>query len=416
MSRPLLLACAVLGLAGWAAAAPAEPPGDGPAREEPPGAWPGWLQGLELHGAVAGSYLYNFVGPGPRLATGTENGPLSNPFHPDHNTLQLDEAELSLERPAVEPRSAGFALGVSYGRTAAVLGDADAGNAGNDFRLARATLEWRTPWRIHVSAGKFPTHLGIERVSAAETPFVTRGIVYTALQPRDQLGVRLSGDCGDCGVEWMLGAVNGFATRATDIDDEKELVWSLAYTWRRLRSAFQGQWGFDAESGGFGGGGPGEEDSQLVAEFLFELAADERSELFADLTFRELAVAGGRPWAVGAAVGGRRQLSDRFAASARVEYAHADADGLTFRSGPGAGRPANLLVPGFGAPEMGAASATLTVDLGVVGGLTLRTEAKYETVVFAEDVPDGVFNPDGATGVPRDDDQFLAVLQLLYAF
>jgi hypothetical protein len=381
----------------------------------PASALPSWLHDLELTGSFAASYAYNWLGPGPSIAPAAENGPLSNPFHPDHNTFQLDEGALQLERRAIAANSAGFALGVSYGRTAAILGNADGANSGNDFRLGRATVEWQTPWKIHLSAGKFPTHIGYEGVSASGSAFATRGIVYTALQPRDQVGARISGDC-DCGVSWMLGTTNGFSTAATDFDDEKEFVWSFAYRWRWLRTAFQGQWGFDAESAGFGGAGSAEADSQLVVELLLEAEPVSDMSGFVDLTFREIATSGGRPWAVGVAVGGHRELSDRLTASGRFEYAHADSEGLAFRTGPVVGVPANLLAPGFAASELGAVSSTLSLDLAVVSGLVVRLEGKYEAVVYAEGGPKRVFNPDGSAGVPRDDDQFVSVLQLLYAF
>ena len=76
-----------------------------------------FLEGTDFSGSVAASYFWNSNKGVPGNAGA--NTTWASPFHPDHNTINVDEVWFSMSREATEESPVGFGLDLVYGQ----LGD-----------------------------------------------------------------------------------------------------------------------------------------------------------------------------------------------------------------------------------------------------------------------------------------------------
>ena len=152
-----------------------------------------FLESTDFNGWVATSYFYNVNDPSrSNAADPPSNSPFSNPFHPDHNTFQLDEAWFSMERAATSESPAGFAVDLVYGATAgAVKGS---GTDSNELWVGQANVSYMTPWGPSMTAGKFYTPIGYEVAGAPNNVNITRGFTYNLIQPISHIGATVSQD------------------------------------------------------------------------------------------------------------------------------------------------------------------------------------------------------------------------------
>ena len=151
-----------------------------------------FLESTDFSGWVATSYFYNTNDPS-RNGSASSNpnaaeSPFSNPFHPDHNTFQLDEAWFSMERAATSESPAGFAIDLVYGATAGVISSGSP--TSNDIWVGQANVSYMTPWEQTVTAGKFYTTIGYEAAGAPNNVNITRGFMYNLAQPISHIGAR----------------------------------------------------------------------------------------------------------------------------------------------------------------------------------------------------------------------------------
>jgi hypothetical protein len=358
-----------------------------------------FLENTDFAGWVAASYAYNVADPNRGTGFGPlgEDDTLSNPFHPDHSSLQLDELWLSAGRAADEDSRAGFQFDIVYGETAALFNGINGINS-NSLWINQAYIEYLSPYNVLFTAGKFGTHIGYEVAGAPLNVNITRGFIYTNLQPFSQTGVKAAVET-DSGVNFMIGGVSGISEAQVDVDDEVDLIASLGYGTDTFSGSLNLQWGYDAETLGFGGppGTRGDNDDALIADLVLEMTPSDNLLAWVDTTYAQIGIDGSpsTPWAVGVAVGGRVGVTDRMGIGGRFEYAHADTDGLA--------TPLS---------EADAYSATVTMDYALVENLILKGEYKYETVML-DGVSDFIF-PSGAFGL--NDDQHLLIAQLYYTF
>ena len=95
---------------------------------------------------------------------------------------------------------------------------------------------------ISVKGGRFATLIGAESFRQDSNFNITRGITW-ALQPVNHTGLLVSGKCTSCGIDWLLGVVNGYSDTMSDRDNEKGFLGGLKYsreTWAFATNIFYG--------------------------------------------------------------------------------------------------------------------------------------------------------------------------------
>src|SRR5688572_3641557 len=90
-------------------------------------------QAIDVNMSVAGSYAYNFRNPEPSdgsSGAGLNAGAsgLFYPFHPDHNSFQVDQVWFDIGKETTEESRAGFHATILYGTTASFLGQSANGD------------------------------------------------------------------------------------------------------------------------------------------------------------------------------------------------------------------------------------------------------------------------------------------------
>jgi len=236
-----------------------------------------FLQRLEVEGHVAGSYFWNFNDPGHTNMVGGPGGigPISfaggntgisgnaYPFHSNHNSFQVDQVWFGIEHPVDEENRAGFRFDLLYGTTACWLGNAVPlrcgfpGIAGfedntSQYYVNQAYVQYLAPITsngILIKAGKWNTLVGAEVANTTANFNITRGLVYTILQPVDHVGVLASTDIGETGFSGAFGVMNddisGFAGTGSDPDrnDAKSLVAQIGWAGETISVANTLLWG-----------------------------------------------------------------------------------------------------------------------------------------------------------------------------
>lgn len=368
-----------------------------------------FLEETEFGGWVAASYFASLNDPDRSPADEDEEipaggeltgGGFSSPFHPDHNSLQFDELWFTAHRSADESSRAGFGAEVVYGEIA-TQGNSDGDVGGNNLWVPVAYAEYLTPIDVKITAGKFWTHIGYEVAGAPGNVTITRGFTYNDFQPVDQLGLKLSVDT-DCGFGLMVGVTNGIGPNQVDVDEEKDLIWSLSYGTDVFFLSFNGEWGGDAEFFASDDYIVQRSDEALILDFVGELTPTDDLLFWTNVTFAELDTDMGDPWGVGVAVGGRVGVTERLGLGGRFEYGHSSDDD-------------NVMQGDFltGGPKSDAYAVTGVSDFALTENLTLKGEVKWEKVSIAGGSNDIFAGDEGATD---HQSQVLLGAQMYYVF
>jgi len=345
-----------------------------------------FLNSTEFSGVIAASYNWNQANPkvsssgqSPGQSGFAGNGPIAMPFHPDHNTFQLDEFSLAMDREPTEDMRAGFGAEVMFGKTATIVTGKFNGN-GNDVWLRRAHIDYLSPLAgIQFTFGKFDTHIGYETVGAAENWTITRGFTYNTLQPISQIGIKL-GSHYDSGFKWMIGGVNGVNPNDPDTDDQKGAIATFGWENDTVNVAVNMEFDWDVEAVT---GVAGNTDSQWIFDLVTTVNPTDALALWLNATYRALfldnhsvanpAGPGNRaPWGLGVNVGTHYQVTDRFGGAVRFEWERSEDDG----SG------VNFLDPvGTGLSKADAIGVTLTLDYALTDDLLVRAEGVYNRIL-----------------------------------
>lgn len=315
-----------------------------------------FLESTDFSGWVAASYFYNLNNPRKANAPGA-NAAISNPFHPDHNSFQFDEAWFVMSREATEESPAGFHVELTYGATATALAEAPNvirggfGNAnGNDIWVVQANVSYLTPWGQKVTAGKFGTTIGYEVAGAAYNVNITRGFQYNLFQPFSQTGVLVSQDF-DSGFTYTVGAVNGLGNEQFDTNMSKGFLWQVGWGNDTMTLLFNGMYDSDIEGNG---------DDLKIFDVVAELTPADNLLMWANygyFTINDTGAGGDDPEAHALTLGGRVGITDDFGLGARGEFAHIDDD---------AGNDGELY------------GWTVTTDYALTDNLTWKVEYKGE--------------------------------------
>lgn len=353
-----------------------------------------FLESTDFSGWVAASYFWNFNNP--RKPTAGGNAAYSNPFHPDHNSFQFDEAWFVIDRAATEESPAGFHFEMTYGATATALaetfniardptGNTTGNQNGNDIWVVQANVSYLTPWGQEITAGKFGTLIGYEVAGAPNNVNITRGFMYNNFQPFSQTGV-LVGQDFDGGFTYTVGVVNGLANEQFDTNMSKGVEWQVGWGNDTMTFLFNGMYDSDLE---------GQGDDLVILDGVIEMTPSDNVLLWFNYDYVWVDDVGGVDFTVnGFALGGRLGVTDDLGVGARFEYAH--------------------LNNAFGSDDNGDLySWTMTTDYALTDNLTWKVEYKYEA---SDDIADAFRKGNGSPTTKFADDAHYLGTQLYYAF
>jgi hypothetical protein len=379
---------------------------------------PGFLGSLTINGWVAGSYNYNLNDPndhnnpngGLAFANGGATGQFY-PLHPDQNSFSLDQVWFGLEREVSEDNRAGFRADLLIGNTAKYVG----GSCGSStdvscFYVDQAYVHYLAPVAngIDFKFGKFDTPIGVEVLATPYNWNITRGDVWSLLEPINHIGIQMGGKIGESGFDWMIGGVNGFAPDSPDINDGKSVIGHLGWSSDKASVGLNTIWG--PETFGYDG------DQGGVVNLLLKWMPSEKFSMYLNSDFDYMNAPQGtglNPYAFGFSLAGRYAITDRTGIALRGEYVK-DHDGFLACSGllGGLQIPSALGVPPSapaGSPSGsncgGVATAnppnfdnvwgvTATVDHLLTDQLMIRGEARYDNVDITTINSIGNFNQD----------------------
>jgi len=385
-----------------------------------------FVEQTRFDGWVATSYWYNANRPvdgSGRLANrgnpalGTDATGLAYPFHPDHNSFQLDQLWFKLVNEATPESRAGFGVDILFGQTADALRGAGGGN-GDLSSVFQAYAQFLAPVGpgVLVTAGRFATPIGVERKETVHNFNVTDGLLDTLLQPNNHVGVTVQSAIGP--LTLLVGASNDSALNLnSDLNDRKALLWSVGVALTQtLHLALNGLWGDAGSLPGFDPASPPasfDSNTDRVGIVDLVLRWDPSAVLSTWLDFdyvwtKDLeAIIGGSQ----ARVPGNPRA---FAVAAASRYAITPETGFGFRAEVIYGQDNFLdptLVTGLGDHTLW--SLTGTVDHSLAENLVVRVEGRYDAGETHGSDP--VFYRDRRPGDFRRD-QFVGGVQAYYRF
>ena len=356
-----------------------------------------FFEQVEFGGWVTASYVYNVndptVGSNSLLSTiggspNTGTYGLANPFHPDTSTFQLDQLWFEMSKAATEDSRAGFGVDVVMGKTAdfligsttgsiaSLVGASNPSSNGNAVTVYQAYAEYLAPIGpgVNVKAGRFATVVGAEVAQSVYNWNITRGLVYSVLQPFNHVGLYASSEM-DNGFDFGLGVVNSvFSNYNTDFDTEKAAVWHVGYTQDSWGISFGGLYGGDNSASLRPGqcvtpsfGLCTNKDDVLLLNSVLTWDPSENLSTWMDVTYNMLqgTGAGTDPWAVGIALAGRLAITEATGFALRGEYIRAEEAFIATPSASLSGTQ-NLW------------SLTGTLDHSLTENLIARAEVRYE--------------------------------------
>jgi len=384
-----------------------------------------FLTETTFEGWVSASYFYNTNDPDSGRTMGANGGTVgANPYHPNHNSFQVDQVWFSMSNEATPESRGGFEIDILFGQTADRLAINNDANALLDY-LYNANISYLAPITdagIKITAGRFETHTGTESAQDPLNFNITRGLLYT-LQPVNFTGVKLSAKY-DNGLDWMIGLSNnsGYATLDTnpyailpnaqnyDTDEEKAFLWRVGYEVSDTMSlALNGLYGGNCAtedpigSGTFGdvtGGcgitidntgrsNTGNTDRQLLFDFTLNWDPSDKLSTWVNIDYMKPTNerrTSGNPYGFGLAVAGRYGITDNTGISLRGEYIYSNDNYLGIASpfnlatvAADADAPGILTaLPGWYKEDQKLWSLTATLDHALTEHLSIKGEVVYQ--------------------------------------
>jgi hypothetical protein len=404
-----------------------------------------FLQAIEVDGFVAASYNYNFnmltsrdvAQPGisntndddddfaPSTVAGENGGVfgLTAPGHTNSNSFQLDQLWLGFGKPATMQSNAGFRADIVYGAGADANREGTAYTAFDDDgdgtimsddsgtgdlpHLYQAYVEYLAPVGengISFKGGRFGTLIGAESLRQDANFNITRGITW-ALQPVNHTGLLISGKCSHCGLDWAIGAVNGYSDTMSDRDNGKGVLGGLKWSGETVAFATNVYWGGDISDftpgtiNGSGDLGIGRNtDSIGVLDAILTWNPTDRLSTWANFDYYWLhdngnsAISNANIYA--GALASRYAITDRTGVALRGEYQWWGSD----------------------LPRIDLWSITGTVDHALTENLIVKVEARYDAGNI-HNGPNDIFlsGGDGPEDF-NDNNQVLGLVQMMYKF
>ena len=340
--------------------------------------------GVTLDGYISGSYQTGFNsgnnlnGIGAAVPPGAPAVPNLRTFDRQGDSFTLNQAAISISK--LPAQGAGAFVNVIVGDDASVINGAY-GDGDDKINVTQAYLQYATGG-LTVIGGRFVTLAGAEVINDTANANISRGFLFTLVQPLVHTGVRSSYKMG--GATLYLGASNSaFNTAGADADEQKTLELGVSLAPSASSSvALVGYHGTDSALG--------QEDTliDLVASvqasptLQLVLNADYRSTDFDAAGLEEQKIWGLAGYA-------NFKLSDKSRASLRVE--HVDVSDLSGTAGA----------------DQDVQSYTATYGYQVATNLELLGEVRWDNA------DDPIFAESGTAG---DDSQGDVAIKAIYKF
>ncbi len=401
---------------------------------------------VQISGWLAVSYFFNDNNPDSDIIKDQNwsryngygvNNTTTNlvaPFHPDHNSFSVDQLWFEIEKPVTEESRGGFRADLVWGNTASILdygiqrlcgstGDTAGGahlesrehcigDEASDFSLYQAYVQYLTPFGPTLKAGKFGTLIGYEVAGTIYNFNVTRGLVYTALQPINHYGILLDGQT-DGGIVYGLGVVNDASDAGPDFNNSKHILARLGWAGEKASVLANMLWG-NEEYGG-------RHDPFITADLVATFDPIESLSTWLNFTYKQhmsggpdtpIPYTGGKPEGWGVAAAARYAINDRLGLALRGEFIQDNRNlfGATDRMGD--------------ATDLDAWGFTLTADYAITDNLTLKAEGRFDRFDFIrpDDPPTNTaVSADGSGGISERDNfrnrnNWLTGAELVYQF
>jgi putative OmpL-like beta-barrel porin-2 len=377
-------------------------------------------QAIDVNMSVAGSYAYNFHNPSNTFAStgagqNAGNSGLFYPFHPDHNSFQVDQVWFDIGKETTAESRAGFHATVLYGTTATFLGQGSPAfgrsnsDSTSDYYVHQAYVNYLAPVGegVQFTFGKFATPIGAEVADASKNWAVTRGNVYNLLQPIDHLGLMASTDIGPVTVAAAVVNEINLGVSSPDINSEKSYLAKVGIGNDMV--SFATTVGYGAEgppvTGTFGGN-----NNELRAGIVDALLNFNSDAFSAYVNADYLWLEGRKPAAWGVSVAGKVPITEVLSAALRLEYVRDKSTNGGFLASPIDFLPIGTV---FNHSEIYGATGTLAYE--IAENLTLKGEVRWDRVVeenFSGTFPDEFLTNTGGGAK----DQVVGLGQVVYAF
>jgi Putative beta-barrel porin-2, OmpL-like. bbp2 len=373
---------------------------------------PGFLGEITIGGSVAASYLYNLNDPNDADlgGLGNTNSGLNNafyPLHPDHNSFALDAVWFEVEREVNEEHRGGFRFDTVYGKTGALLnvGGPNNRDARDDsaFYIHQGYVQYLAPVLdgVKFKFGKFEDLFGVGTESAnnAYSWNITRGNVWTLLEPIDHIGILAGVGIGDTGLNFQVGGVNGFRPDDPDRNDAKSVTGRIGWDSDNLHASVAGIWG--GEFTAFDGHETGTVNGTVRVD------ATDRLAFYVNGDYAWLQESDAAAWGIAAA--GRFGITERTGIALRGEYV-ADVDGFL---GFGGLTPFDTCCQLTGIEVWG---VTATIDHMLTDHLMIRGEVRYDNINKDDTDNDEFFEDSSNNGLSLEEDQIVLGVEAVYNF
>ncbi|MBI4355080.1 MAG: porin [Candidatus Omnitrophica bacterium] len=177
---------------------------------------------LQIHGSVDTSYTYNFNEP-------SDNTNSFRTFDTDHNSVMINNVELSIEKPVSAESPVGFRFDPTWGEDSQVFDAAGLGSGTDEFDLQQAYVQAYLPWGTGWDAkfGKFVTMHGAEVIESKDNWNFSRSILFGYAIPFTHTGLRVHSTLME-GLDFYAGINNGWDV-VKDTNKAKTLEFNLTY-------------------------------------------------------------------------------------------------------------------------------------------------------------------------------------------
>lgn len=383
-----------------------------------------------IGGWVAGSYNYNLKDPndapnnglsGTNLGDTSYGAVFYDPLHPDHNSFAVDQVWFEIEKEVSEENRAGFRADFVYGKTAKWLNNASgawgslASSEGylddSALYIYQAYVQYAPPVGPEgtvIKFGKFATLIGAEVPGTVYNYNITRGQVWSLMEPVDHIGIMAGGPIGESGFDWAIGGVNGFTPDDADRNDRKSVTGHVGWANDQFALGVNGIWG--GEVTGFDG------DEAGLVNLLAKWTPSDRFGMYLNGNFGWMDDPQGSdldPYAWGISLAGRYGITERTGFALRGDFVR-DEDGYVLFNAKRGG------LQGYDEDLSGDIqeidqvwSVTGTLDHLLTDNLMIRAEARWD-LVDLDDGPTDIFSQNN--DLYTEDDQITLFFEVVYNF
>jgi hypothetical protein len=379
-----------------------------------------FLDYVNVGGHIAAAYNYNFNNPqksdeGGIDGNSGESG-LFLPWHRDSDQFSLTQAWFSINKEGTKESPAYFGFDILYGETASFLGQgisdedsrrSDSFDESSDLYVHQAYVGY---WcdclgpEMKVQLGKWSTLVGAEVAQAPANFNITRGNVYTFLQPVDHMGALATVDLGMA--EVSAAVMNSAFSSVSAPDNNKELGYMGSVKVGDEKLNLRGSYLYGHEI-------PGENEAFNLVDMTAWFNPSDNLSMWVNYNFLFVAESG--YYAHGVANAVRLQVTDKIGAAIRGEYIREHPSDTT---GAGSSFASNndgdtfLFNAGGSGGDQEIYSLTGTLDYALTDNLVARAEGRFDWIDDTNDQGDGFFeNDDGSA-----DNQIVGLLEVIYTY